>query len=102
MKRLIVKCGIVSDALGRLNKSRRTAKATVMHRQFNSGMLEAVRPLLVKAVSVGELTISECGRLETQINKSIQNPFFQLDREYLNFIIGKLKAGRRQRQGTIS
>jgi len=74
-------------------------KTPIVHRQFNGVMLEAVRPILTKSVAAGELDVLECAKIESQINTSINNPFFQLDPKYLSFIVGKLKAGKRKRQG---
>ena len=74
-------------------KTRQVNKKTpFIHRQFDHAMLETVKPILLKSVAAGELDIVECGKLETAINRSIQNPFFQIDRKYLDFLNKKLKS----------
>jgi len=73
-------------------QGRVSAKAPFIHRQFNAAMQEKVKPILLKSVAAGELDPFECAKIETQINRSIQNPFFQLDRKYADFLNGKLKA----------
>ena len=70
----------------------------LVHRQFNAPMKRAVGLILVKAVAAGELDALECGKIESQINKSLINPYFQLDQKYLRFITGKLKSGKAQSQ----
>ena len=66
------------------------------HEQFTPAMKKAVTPFLVKAVAAGELSFLECMRAESQINKSIRDPNFQIGQKYLGFIIGKLKSRKTQ------
>jgi hypothetical protein len=112
MKTLLVRSDVARECLTSLRKrgvktlakgkfKRRCAKAPLFHRQFNTIMLEAARPVLVKSVAAGELDFFECAKIETQINQSIKNPFYQIDQKYLNFLVGKLKANKRLRQGAM-
>jgi len=73
-------------------QKRGAAKIPLIHRQFTPAMQKAVTPILVKAVADGELDPLVCGMIETQINKSICNPFFRLDRKYMSFLNRKLRA----------
>ena len=105
MKKLIIQSRVAREVQGRLRnmgspkpagqtrlQRREPAKAPFVHRQFSAAMQEKVKPILLKSVAAGELDAFECGKIETQINRSIQNPFFQIDRKYADFLNRKLKA----------
>jgi hypothetical protein len=68
------------------------------HRQFNKAMMSAAKPILAKAVSSGELDILECGKIETQMNKSLNNPLFQMDQKHVKFIVGQIKKSQKNRR----
>jgi hypothetical protein len=68
-----------------------TAGGAIRHRQFTPEAKDAAMGVLLKAVNDGEITSFECGRIETQINKSLRNPAFQLDQKYARLIESKLK-----------
>ena len=89
----------LSATLSRLKKAVKTHRERPYHhQQFNHAMKKAVAPVLLNAVASGELSCLDCGKIETQINKSLINPHFQIDQKYLNFIIGKLKSNNKPRQ----
>jgi hypothetical protein len=62
------------------------------HKQFNVEMKNKVTDILTKAVASGELDILKSGKIETQINKSLVDPSFQLDQEYQEFLFKKLSV----------
>lgn len=64
--------------------------AAHQHRQFKRGDFDTLRPIMTKAVTDGELSLQDCGKLETQINKSIMNPEFQIDPKFAAFLEKKL------------
>jgi uncharacterized protein YfcZ (UPF0381/DUF406 family) len=77
------------DAVG-LNKGGLTGDGRGRkHRQLTAQDREELRPILTKAVEAKELDLVECGKLETQINKSIRDPSFQLDQKFLSFLESK-------------
>jgi hypothetical protein len=122
MKKLIIQSSVASEVMNSLKMGSSKAVKTLskalrrsarqmrrqgrrgiippfIHRQFTTAMQKAVQPILVKSVASGELDPLECGKIESQINASINNPFFQIDKKHLSFIVGKLKSGKSQRQG---
>jgi len=62
------------------------------HRQFTVSDQNQLKGILTKAVAAGELTLHDCGKLETQINKSIRDPNFQISPEYAEFLRTKLAS----------
>jgi hypothetical protein len=58
------------------------------HRQFTPADLDEAKDILCKAVADKKLTILESGKAETQINKSILNPAFQIDQKFLSILAG--------------
>ena len=52
--------------------------------------LQKAKPVLLKAVASGELSIIECGKIETQINECIKNPHLSLSGKYANFLLKKI------------
>jgi len=60
------------------------------HRQFTVSDQNQLKGILTKAVADGELSLHDCGKLETQINKSIRDPAFQIAPEYADFLRTKL------------
>jgi uncharacterized protein (DUF2344 family) len=79
------------DALGLKKGNADGGQAAAKHRQFTVQDRDELIPILTKAVKEEELDIHECGRLETQINKSIRDPNFQIDQKFVSFLKGKLK-----------
>ena len=77
------------------------AKAPYHHRQFTPALKKAVAPLLIEAGKQGELDTQETLRMETQINKSIRDPNFQIDQKYLSFLIGKLTQKQSWKGGLL-
>ena len=59
-----------------------------LHRQFTAADLEEARGILCKAVADKKLTIIESSLAETQINKSIHNPAYQIDQKFINILLG--------------
>jgi hypothetical protein len=78
------------DAAG-LNKGNAGGQGVKKHRQFTVQDRDELIPILAKAVKEEELDIHECGKLETQINKSIRDSNFQIDQKFVSFLKGKLK-----------
>ena len=64
------------------------AAGTPRHRQFTAADLDEVKDALCKAVANKQLTLLESSQAETQINKSIQNPAFQIDPKFLTILAG--------------
>jgi hypothetical protein len=62
------------------------------HKQFTPEMKNRVTDILTKSVAAGELDVFESGKIETQINKSLRDPSFQLDQKYQEFLAKKLSA----------
>jgi hypothetical protein len=62
------------------------------HKQFTPEMKDKVTDILTKSVAAGELDVFESGKIETQINKSLRDPSFQLDQKYQEFLAKKLSA----------
>lgn len=62
----------------------------VRHKQFTSAEKDEAMDVLLKAVEAGEITAIECGKFETQINKSMRDPNFQLDQDKIRFLQKKL------------
>jgi hypothetical protein len=56
------------------------------HRQFTRADLDETRGILIKAVTDKKLTTLEAALAETQINKSIINPVFQIDPKFVNIL----------------
>jgi hypothetical protein len=56
------------------------------HRQFTPADLDEARGILSRAVADKKLDILDAARAETQINKSISNPAFQIDQSFLNIL----------------
>jgi hypothetical protein len=65
-------------------------------------LLQKAKPILTQAVQTGDLDPFEVGKIESQLNKCVKYPALSLTEKYAHFFLKKLKAGRRQRQGTIS
>jgi hypothetical protein len=115
MKKLIIRSSVASEVMNSLNNKGRTKTrkalskslkrsarqqrrerggiiSRLFHRQIGLETLKKVsRPILVKSVMCGELDALTCGKIETEINKSINNPLFRIDPKYMDFIAGKLK-----------
>lgn len=79
------------DAVGLQKGNAGGGQAAMKHRQFTVQDRDELIPILAKAVKEEELDIHECGKLETQINKSIRDPNFQIDQKFVSFLKGKLK-----------
>jgi hypothetical protein len=62
------------------------------HKQFTPEMKDRVTDILTKSVEAGELDVFESGKIETQINKSLRDPYFQIDQKYQAFLAKKLSA----------
>jgi uncharacterized protein YjgD (DUF1641 family) len=62
------------------------------HKQFTPEMKDRATDILTKSVAAGELDVFESGKIETQINKSLRDPSFQLDQKYQEFLAKKLSA----------
>jgi hypothetical protein len=60
------------------------------HRQLTINDRNDLMPIINKAVEEKELDIMDAGKLETQINKSINNPNFQIEPRLLAFLEKKL------------
>jgi uncharacterized membrane protein YebE (DUF533 family) len=65
-------------------------------RAIKLGIMRTAKPLLARAVADGRLDILECGKIETQLNKSVQNPYFSVDDEYLRFLMKEMKRQSRK------
>ncbi|GHU65041.1 hypothetical protein FACS189447_03270 [Spirochaetia bacterium] len=60
------------------------------HRQFNPQDKDQIMDIVSKAVKEEELDLHDVSRLESQINKSIRDPNFQIDSKYVSFLERKL------------
>lgn len=60
------------------------------HRQLTKNDRDELTPIIIKAVEENELTNIDAGKLETQINKSIMDPNFQIEPKLLVFLEKKL------------
>ena len=60
------------------------------HRQLTVGDKNELTDIITKATEQGELSHIDSGRLETQINKSIRDPNFQIDPDLLRFLEKKM------------
>ena len=58
------------------------------HRQFTPADFDEAKEILCKAVAEKKLTVLEASLAETQINKSIRNPAFQIDSKFVNILCG--------------
>ena len=82
----------VVDSFGLVGKSNSVIPGVKKrHKQFTEEDISFFTPMLSKAVANGELSILECGKIESQINKSIQNASYQLDQKYIEFLERKLR-----------
>jgi hypothetical protein len=60
------------------------------HRQLTKNDRDELTPIITKAVENNELTYIDAGKLETQINKSISDPNFQIEPRLLAFLEKKM------------
>jgi hypothetical protein len=65
------------------------SSTAIRHRRFTPQDKDDAMEILSKAVANKELDILECGKIESQINKSIRDPNFQLDQKYISFLAKK-------------
>jgi hypothetical protein len=56
------------------------------HKQFTAETKNKATDILTKAVKAGELDIWDSMKIETQINRSLRDPNFQLDQKYQDFL----------------
>jgi hypothetical protein len=77
------------DAVG-MNKGGAAGAQAKRHRQLTVQDRDELLPILTKAVADKELELIDCGKLETQINKSIRDPSFQIESRLLAFLESKL------------
>ena len=76
--------------LKKLALPQKSAKEPYHHQQFTPAMKRAVLPILAKAVETGEMDNLTCMRAESEINKSIREPNFQISQPLLAYLIKKL------------
>jgi hypothetical protein len=62
------------------------------HQQFTHADLDDAKDILCKAVSTKTLTVLEATQAETQINKSILNPAYQIDERFVKILREGAKA----------
>lgn len=62
------------------------------HRQFTHADLDDAKDILCKAVAAKTLTVLEATMAETQINKSILNPAYQIDEGFVKILREGAKA----------
>jgi hypothetical protein len=62
------------------------------HKQFTTETKNKATEILTKAVAAGELDMWDSMKIETQINKSLLDPSFQLDQKYQEFLAQKFSA----------
>lgn len=55
----------------------------VRHKQFTPETKNEAMEILLKAASAGTISAIELGKAETQINKSLRDPAFQIDQKYI-------------------
>lgn len=66
-----------------MRKAQGGDSAFVRHKQFTQEAKKDALEVLLKAASAGEISAIELGKAESQINKSIRDPSFQLDQKYI-------------------
>jgi hypothetical protein len=62
------------------------------HQQFTRADLDDAKDILCKAVAAKTLTVLEATQAETQINKSIMNPAYQIDERFVKILREGAKA----------
>jgi hypothetical protein len=62
------------------------------HQQFTRADLDDAKDILCKAVAAKTLTVLEATQAETQINKSILNPAYQIDERFVKILREGAKA----------
>jgi hypothetical protein len=62
------------------------------HKQFTTETKDKATEIMTKAVAAGELDFWDSMKIETQINKSLRDPNFQLDQKYQEFLAKKFSA----------
>jgi hypothetical protein len=62
------------------------------HQQFTRADLDDAKDILCKAVTTKTLTVLEATQAETQINKSILNPAYQIDERFVKILREGAKA----------
>jgi hypothetical protein len=62
------------------------------HQQFTRADLDDAKDILCKAVAAKTLTVLEATQAETQINKSILNPAYQIDERFVKILREGVKA----------
>lgn len=67
------------------------AGVNLTHKQFTPETKKIAMDVLLKAGEAGEISSFDSGKIESQINKSILDPNFQLDQNYIKFLQGKIK-----------
>jgi len=82
--------GITNAAEAGIQKGNLTGGTIRKHRQLTTADKNELTDVLTKAVQEGELSIMDSGKLETQINKSIRDPNFQIEPRLLAFLEKKL------------
>ena len=65
---------------------------TRRHQRFTHADLDDAKDILCKAVSAKTLTVLEATQAETQINKSILNPAYQIDERFVKILREGAKA----------
>ncbi|MDR1073536.1 MAG: hypothetical protein LBL45_07665 [Treponema sp.] len=65
---------------------------TRRHQQFTRADLDDAKDILCKAVAAKTLTVIEATQAETQINKSILNPAYQIDEKFVKILREGAKA----------
>ncbi|MCL2007410.1 MAG: hypothetical protein FWG77_04930 [Treponema sp.] len=75
-----------------LRKKKKARVPFVVDQQaLNHAMLNAAKPILVKSVAGGELTVLECGAIETELSTGKLKPKSRA------FLIGKIKSAQLQK-----
>lgn len=85
LKNKPVRSGSVTNA--NQAKVAKGGKTSILrHKQFTKHSKDEAMAILTKAVADGELSVLDCGKIETQINKSLRNPAYQLDQKFIEFL----------------
>lgn len=59
---------------------------SIRHKQFTPETKTEAMEILLKAASIGSISAIELGKAETQINKSLRDPAFQIDQKYVELL----------------
>jgi len=66
------------------------AKSLTRRRNVYYDTLQKAKPALARAVSEERIDLLTAGKIESQLNRCIQNPHLELSQEYTSFLIKEI------------